>query len=148
MDHFICTMRFPILVIHFYILNQAARISRDMFRIWSLTQSMLTWDGQESLHKFFLHRIFSLPDDLPCCREFRSPLPAAPPAADLCRYRVTTRLGHQTAGRSATETEDIVRSDYYHISRIKSQNLIPSSLVLQLSLPNPLKLGVKSRMKM
>ena len=35
-----------------------------------------------------------------------------------------------------------------NISRTKSQNLIVSDLVLQLSLPNPLKLGVKSRMKM
>ena len=35
-----------------------------------------------------------------------------------------------------------------NISRIKSQNLNVSRLVLQLSLPNPLKPGVKSRMKM
>ena len=34
------------------------------------------------------------------------------------------------------------------ISRTKSQNLNASRLVLQLSLPNPLKPGVKSRMKM
>ena len=40
---------------------------------------------------------------------------------------------------------------YWKISNIsgtKSQNLNDSCLVLQLSLPNPLKLGVKSRMKM
>ena len=35
-----------------------------------------------------------------------------------------------------------------NISRTKSQNLSGSRLVLQLSLPNPLKLGVESRMKM
>ena len=35
-----------------------------------------------------------------------------------------------------------------NISRTKTQNLNDSHLVLQLSLPNPLKLGVKSRMKM
>ena len=35
-----------------------------------------------------------------------------------------------------------------NISRIKSQNLNVSNLVLQLSLLNPFKLGVKSRMKM
>ena len=34
------------------------------------------------------------------------------------------------------------------ISRTKSQNLNVSSLVLQLSLPNPLKQGRKSGMKM
>ena len=34
------------------------------------------------------------------------------------------------------------------ISRTKSQNLNISRLVLQLSLPNPLKPGVKSSMKM
>ena len=34
------------------------------------------------------------------------------------------------------------------ISRPKSQNLNVSHLVLQLSLPNPMKPGVKSRMKM
>ena len=40
---------------------------------------------------------------------------------------------------------------YYKISnmrRTKSQNLNDSRLVLPLSLPNPLKPGVKSRMKM
>ena len=35
-----------------------------------------------------------------------------------------------------------------NISRTKSQNLNDSRIVLQLSLPNPLKSGVKSRMKM
>ena len=35
-----------------------------------------------------------------------------------------------------------------NISRTISQNLNDSCLVLQLSLPNPLKPGVKSRMKM
>ena len=35
-----------------------------------------------------------------------------------------------------------------NISRTKSQNLNVSRLVLQLSLPNPMKPGVKSRMKM
>ena len=35
-----------------------------------------------------------------------------------------------------------------NISRTKSQTLNVSCLVLQLSLPNPLKPGVKSRMKM
>ena len=35
-----------------------------------------------------------------------------------------------------------------NISRTKSQNLNVSRLVLQLSLPNPLKPGIKSRMKM
>ena len=35
-----------------------------------------------------------------------------------------------------------------NISRTKSQNLNNSRLILQLSLPNPLKPGVKSRMKM
>ena len=43
-------------------------------------------------------------------------------------------------------------SKNYHktssISHIKSQNLNVSNLVLQLSLLNPFKLGVKSRMKM
>ena len=34
------------------------------------------------------------------------------------------------------------------ISRIKSHNLNVSRLILQLSLPNPLKPGVKSSMKM
>ena len=41
--------------------------------------------------------------------------------------------------------------DYRKISNIshtKSQNLNDSRLVFQLSLPNPLKPGVKSRMKM
>ena len=36
----------------------------------------------------------------------------------------------------------------YNIGRNKSQNLIASRLVLQLSLPNRLKPSVKSRMKM
>ena len=36
----------------------------------------------------------------------------------------------------------------YNISYTKSQNLNVSRPVLQLSLPNPLKPGVKSRMKM
>ena len=35
-----------------------------------------------------------------------------------------------------------------NIRRIKSQNLNVCRLVLQLSLPNPMKPGVKSRMKM
>ena len=35
-----------------------------------------------------------------------------------------------------------------NISHTESQNLIDSCLVLQLSLPNPLKPGVKLRMKM
>ena len=35
-----------------------------------------------------------------------------------------------------------------NISRTKSQNLNDSHLVLKSSLPNPLKPGVKSRMKM
>ena len=35
-----------------------------------------------------------------------------------------------------------------NIRRTTSQNLNGSRLVLQLSLPNPLKLGVKTRMKM
>ena len=35
-----------------------------------------------------------------------------------------------------------------NISRTKSPNLNVSSLVMQLSLPNPMKPGVKSRMKM
>ena len=35
-----------------------------------------------------------------------------------------------------------------NISRTKSQNLNESRLVLQLSLPNPLKPVIKSRMKM
>ena len=35
----------------------------------------------------------------------------------------------------------------YNISRIKSQNLNVSHLVLQLFLPNPVKLSVKARMK-
>ena len=35
-----------------------------------------------------------------------------------------------------------------NISRTKSQNLNDSRLVLQLPLPNPLKSGFKSRMKM
>ena len=35
-----------------------------------------------------------------------------------------------------------------NISRTKSQNLNDSHLVLQSSLPNPLRPGVKSRMKM
>ena len=35
-----------------------------------------------------------------------------------------------------------------NISRTKSQNLNVSRLVLQLPLPNPVKPGVKSRMKM
>ena len=36
----------------------------------------------------------------------------------------------------------------YNIRWTKSQNLNDSPLVLQLSLPNPLKPGIKSRMKM
>ena len=36
----------------------------------------------------------------------------------------------------------------YRISSTKSQNLTVSYVVLQLSLPNPLKPGVKSSMKM
>ena len=53
--------------------------------------------------------------------------------------------------------EEIYRGDSYNIeyrkisdiSRTKSQNLNDSRLVvLQLTLPNPLKPGVKSRMKM
>ena len=35
-----------------------------------------------------------------------------------------------------------------NIRRTKSQNLTASRLVLQMSLPNPMKPGVKSRMKM
>ena len=35
-----------------------------------------------------------------------------------------------------------------NISRTKSQNLNDSRLILQFSLPHPLKPGVKSRMKM
>ena len=41
--------------------------------------------------------------------------------------------------------------DYHKVSnirRIKSPNLNVSRLVVQLSLPNPMKPGVKSRMKM
>ena len=36
----------------------------------------------------------------------------------------------------------------YNIRRTKSQNLNDSRIVLQLSLPNPFKLGVKSNMEM
>ena len=36
----------------------------------------------------------------------------------------------------------------FNIRRTKPQNLNDSRLILQLSLPNPLKPGVKSRMKM
>ena len=50
-----------------------------------------------------------------------------------------------------TLTNKLQWIDYRKISNIrctKSQNLIESCLVLQLSLPNPLNPGVKSRMKM
>ena len=36
----------------------------------------------------------------------------------------------------------------FNISRTKYQNIYDSRLVLQLLLPNPLKPGIKSRMKM
>ena len=46
----------------------------------------------------------------------------------------------------------IVKKEMYrkisNIRRTKSPNLTASRLVLQLSLPNPMKPGVKSRMKM
>ena len=45
----------------------------------------------------------------------------------------------------------IVAEDYrqlYNVRRTKSQNLNVSRLVLQFPVPNPLKPGVKSRMKM
>ena len=57
---------------------------------------------------------------------------------DLCQHTVSV-LYNQSWG------------DYRQISNIShtnSQNLIVSRLVLQLSLPNPLKPGVKLRMKM
>ena len=46
---------------------------------------------------------------------------------------------------------DILKVDYLQTStirRTKSQNLDVSRFVLQLSLPNPVKLGVKSRIKL
>ena len=52
----------------------------------------------------------------------------------------------------STETHAFVRYGDYrkisNISRTKSSHLNVSRLVLQLSLPNPIKPGVKSRMKM
>ena len=47
-----------------------------------------------------------------------------------------------------TDTEPKEYSQTANISHIKSQNLNVSSLILQLCLPNPLKPGVKLRMKM
>ena len=55
-------------------------------------------------------------------------------------------------GRSHTDSQsDLWESMYRKISNIrstKSPNLNVSRLVVQLSLPNPMKPGVKSRMKM
>ena len=54
-------------------------------------------------------------------------------------------------GRLAREEEERWDSDgrkIINISRTTSQNLNDSRLVLQLSLPSPLKPGVKLRMKM
>ena len=42
----------------------------------------------------------------------------------------------------------IIYRKVFNIRRTKSQNLNVSRLILQLSLPNPLKPGVKLRMKM
>ena len=44
--------------------------------------------------------------------------------------------------------EQISYRQISNIRRTKSQTLNASCLVLQLSLPNPLKPGIKSRMKM
>ena len=46
------------------------------------------------------------------------------------------------------QVDDVDYRKTSSISRTKSQNLNVSNIVLQLSLPNQLKLGVKSRMKM
>ena len=61
--------------------------------------------------------------------------------------------GHFGQGRwvNIMEADDLGPREHRKISKtrhIKSQNLNDSRLVLQLSLPNPLKPGVKSRMKM
>ena len=44
--------------------------------------------------------------------------------------------------------QDVIYRKVSNTRRTKSQNLDDSRLVLQLSLPNPSKSGVKSRMKM
>ena len=44
--------------------------------------------------------------------------------------------------------EEYCKTSKFKIMHTKSQNLNVSRLVLQLSLPSPLKPGVKSRMKM
>ena len=57
----------------------------------------------------------------------------------------------QGAGSTAHQTLHCVTNEYrklFDIRRSKSQNLHESRLVLQLSLPNPLKPGAKSRLKM
>ena len=46
------------------------------------------------------------------------------------------------------ETLELYYRKISNIGRTKSPNLNVSRLVLQLSLPNPIKPGVKSRMKM
>ena len=47
-----------------------------------------------------------------------------------------------------TIDQDYMYGKVSNIRRTKCQNLNDSRLVLQLSVPNPLKQGVKSRMKM
>ena len=59
---------------------------------------------------------------------------------------------HLKKKRNSSINTMISRKNMYRktssISRIKSQNLNVSNLILQLSLLNPFKIGVKSRMKM
>ena len=63
----------------------------------------------------------------------------------------TTRLNAVHFNSFGAESRIFQESKYYQTSNIrhtKSPNLNVSRLILQLSLPNPLKPVVKSRMKM
>ena len=59
-----------------------------------------------------------------------------------------SRPTSKETGTSVSEIHWPIHCQTSHTNRTKSQNLNVSRLVLQLSLPNPLKPGVKSRMKM
>ena len=62
---------------------------------------------------------------------------------------ILTRLSYYLADSSRMLKESVFTySKISNISRTKSPNLNVSRLVLQLCLPNPMKSGVKSRMKM
>ena len=67
-------------------------------------------------------------------------------------YDIKQFLGHDTAINQIYGYQNWVQESTYckisNIRRTQNQNLNVSRLIMQLPLPNPLKPGVKSRMKM